>query len=79
MIESALTYDAIREMPFINLAKIATTETYTPEDRLKAVQGVHARSKKEMNGAGWLALSLEEKAIVRKALEVDTTGESNVA
>jgi hypothetical protein len=74
-IDSALNFTNMMNMPFIELAKIVVTDHYTPEDRFKACQGVHARAPKETNGAGWLALSLEEKAIVRKAMEYDTTGE----
>lgn len=72
-IESALTMSIMLAMTLPELAKIATAEEYTPEDRLKAVNGLNARSR-EMNGAGWLSLSLEDKETVRKAMALDATG-----
>lgn len=71
-IESALTYKIMSSMSLLDLAKIVVDEHYTPEDRLKAANGIKTR---ELNGAAWLALSLEDKATVRKAFEYDTTGE----
>lgn len=72
-IESALTMNIMRSMPLGELAEIALDETYTPEDRLKAVNGLHARSR-ELNGANWLSLTLETKENIRKAMELDATG-----
>jgi hypothetical protein len=72
-IESALTMPVMLKMPLGELANIATDETYTPEDRLKAVNGLHARSR-ELNGGNWLSLNNETKEKIRKAMALDATG-----
>lgn len=76
---SALTYKIMLEMPFVELARIVQGAHYTMADRLKAANGLHMRAAKEMNGAGWLVLHNDEKAIVREAMAFDTTGEQRTA
>jgi hypothetical protein len=70
-----LTMNRVMAMDFVQLARIVINESMSVEDRRKAANGLHARAPREMNGAGWLALYNDEKALVRKALEFDTTGE----
>lgn len=70
-----LTNKIAYAMPFVDLAGIVNNGNYAQADRIKAANALHARAAGEMKGAGWLALSRNEKAEVRKAMEFDTTGE----
>jgi len=69
---NGLTMTAILNMPFLQLAKIVNAESYAMSERNKAAHGLHMRAGAEMNGAGWLALGIDEKATVRKAMKFQT-------
>lgn len=69
---NGLTMTAILNMPFVQLAAIVNATSMAVSERNKAAHGLHMRAAAEMNGAGWLALGLDEKAAVRKAMEYQT-------
>lgn len=66
--ENGLTMTAILNMPFLQLAGIVNAESFAATERNKAAHGLHMRAAAEMNGVGWLALGIDEKAAVRKAM-----------
>ena len=70
-----LTMQKLTAMPFVNVAAIVNGEHYIAEDRLKAANALHMRARGEMNGVGWMSLTIAEKKAVRKAMTFDTTGE----
>ncbi len=69
----SLTMTTIMQMDFIKLARLVNAESYAMSERVKAAHGLHARAAREMNGAGWLALAMDDKTRVRKAMAFDTT------
>lgn len=70
-----LTMQKLMAMEFVRVAAIVNGEHYSAEDRIKAANALHMRKFHDMNGAGWMSLTIGEKKSVRKALEFDTTGE----
>lgn len=69
-----LTMQKLYAMDFLKLAKLVNSESFCAADRLAAANALHARAAKEMNGAGWLAMNLADKATINKAMAFDTTG-----
>lgn len=66
---NGLTMTAILNMPFVQLARIVNTESYAMSERNKAFNGLCMRAGAEMNGSGWLALGIDDKAAIRLALK----------
>jgi hypothetical protein len=71
---SGLTMQKLYAMDFLKVAKLVNSESFSAQDRLAAANALHARAAKEMNGAGWLAMDLSDKAAINKAMAFDTTG-----
>ena len=69
---NGLTMTAILNMPFLQLAGIVNAESFAVSERNKAANGLHMRAGAEMNGVGWLAMGIDEKAAVRKAMAYQT-------
>lgn len=75
MVDSALTLSIITKLSVLQLARIITTGHYCQEDKLKAANGLWMKVDKFMRTAEWMALSLDDKQIIREAMKFDTTAE----